>query len=132
MEVFTYGQVPYPGKVTLLLEIRIPVYFRLQIVKVCLVVEYSNRQNTKFAWYSNGIFVSGCQMVWYWNGGLKTGLKKAFLGSKMLSISMVPQVTSLYHLNTRHPYCPVFRWLLYFRFQMASIKKTTIKGIQKA
>ena len=26
--------------------------------------------------YSNGIFVSGCQMVWYSNVGLKTGLKE--------------------------------------------------------
>ena len=27
----------------------------------------------------NGRFVSGCHMVWYLNGGLKTGRKKACL-----------------------------------------------------
>ena len=38
---------------------------------------YSNHLNTGPIWYSNGRFVSGCQMVWYSNVGLKTGLKKA-------------------------------------------------------
>ena len=35
------------------------------------------------------------------------------LWAKMSGICMVPQVMCLYYLNTRHPYCPVFRWLLY-------------------
>ena len=43
-------------------------------------------------WYSNGRFVSGCQMVRYSDGGLKTGLKKAMQWSKMSSIQMVRQV----------------------------------------
>ena len=64
-------------------------------------------------WYSNGRFVSSCQMVRYWNGGLKTGLKKAFPWSKMSGIQMICPVTWLYHLNTGHPYFPVFRWIRY-------------------
>ena len=50
-------------------------------------------------------------MAQYSNGGQKTGLKKACLWSKMSSIWMVRQVTWLYHLNTGHQYCPVFRWI---------------------
>ena len=42
--------------------------------------------NTELVWYSNGRFVSGCQMVRYSNGGLKTGLQKACLWSKMSGI----------------------------------------------
>ena len=38
---------------------------------------YSNHLNTGLVWYSNGRFMSGCQMVWYLNGGLKNGLKEA-------------------------------------------------------
>ena len=70
---------------------------------------YSNHLNTGLVWYSNDWFVSGCRMVQYSNGGLKTGLKKACLWSKMSGIQMVHQVTWLYHLNTRHPYCAVLR-----------------------
>ena len=33
--------------------------------------------NIRLVQYTNGRFVSGCQMVRYTNGGLKTGLKKA-------------------------------------------------------
>ena len=47
---------------------------------------YSNHLNTKLVWYSNGRFVSGCEMVRYSNGGLKTGLKKVCLWSKMSGI----------------------------------------------
>ena len=41
-----------------------------------------------------------------------------YLPYKMSGIQMVCQVTRLYHFNIRHPYCPVFRclvfrWLLY-------------------
>ena len=43
---------------------------------------------TGLVWYSNGRFVSGCQMVGYSNGGLKTRLKKPIYGPK----------------------CPVFKW----------------------
>ena len=39
-------------------------------------LNYSNHLNTGVAWYLNGRFVSGFQMVRYLNGGLKTGLKK--------------------------------------------------------
>ena len=68
-------------------------------------------------------------MVRYSNGGLKTRLKKACLWSKMSGIRMVHQVTWLNHLNTKHPYCPVFRWIWYSGVQysdgycMAKIKK---------
>ena len=48
------------------------------------VVQYSNHLNTGLVWYSNGRFVSGCQMVWYSSVVLKTGL----------------EVKWLYHLNT--------------------------------
>ena len=75
---------------------------------------------------------SGCQMIQYLNGGLKTGLKKACLWSKISGIQMVHQVTGLYHLNTGHPYCLVFRclvfrWLLYLKdcyllFKLALVK----------
>ena len=74
---------------------------------------HSNHPNKKLVWYSNGRFVSGCQMVVCFNGGLKTGLKKACLWSKMYGIQMVRQFTRLYHLITGHLYCPVFRcWVL--------------------
>ena len=52
-------------------------------------------------------------MVLYLNGGMKTWLKRACLWSKMSGIQMVRQVTWLYHLNTEHPYCRVFRWIRY-------------------
>ena len=57
--------------------------------------------------------VSGCQMVWYSNGGLKTAVKKVCLWSKIPGIWMVRQVTWLYHWNTGHPYSLVFRWIRY-------------------
>ena len=47
---------------------------------------YSNHLNNGLVWYSNGRFVSGCQMVRYSSGGLKTGLKKACLWSKLSGI----------------------------------------------
>ena len=49
--------------------------------------------NTQLVWYLNGRIVSCCQMVRYSIGGLKTGLKKACLWSKMSGIGMVRQVT---------------------------------------
>ena len=49
-------------------------------------------------------------MFQYLDDGRKTGLKKACLWS---GIQMVCQVMWLYHLNTGHPYCPVFRWIWY-------------------
>ena len=78
----------------------------------CPVFRYSNHLKTGLVLYSNGRFVSGCQMVRYL-GGMKTVLKKACLWSKMSSIQMVHQVTWLYHLNAGHPYCPVFRCLVF-------------------
>ena len=60
-----------------------------QIKKVSISVfelqnGYSNHVNNGLVWYSNGRFVSGCQMVRYLNGGLKTGLKKTVYGPKCL------------------------------------------------
>ena len=46
----------------------------------------SNHLNTGLVWYSNGRFVSVDQMVHFSNSGLKTGLKKACLRSKMSGI----------------------------------------------
>ena len=46
--------------------------------RICNLI-YSDHLSTKRVWYSNGRFVSGCQMVWYVNGGLKTSLRKACL-----------------------------------------------------
>ena len=88
---------------------------------------YSNHLNTGLIWYSNCRFVTGCKMVWYSNGGLKTTLKKACLWSKMSGIQMVRHVTWLYHLNIRHPYCPVFRclvfrWLLYLKLSSKCLR----------
>ena len=88
-------------------------------------VDYTNHLNTGLVWYSNGI-VSGCQKVQYSNGGLKTGLEKACLWSKMSGIQMVRQVTWLYHLKTGQPYCLVFRclvyrWLLYYGVLIISV-----------
>ena len=81
-------------------------------------INYCNHLNTRLVWYSNDRFLYGCQMVRYSNGGLK----KACLRSKMSGIQMVCQNMRLYHLNTGHPYCPVFRWLLYcFLFQLQTL-----------
>ena len=78
-----------------------------------LSLRYSNHLNTGLVWYSNGRSVLGCKMVWYSNGGMKTVLKKACLWSKMSGIQNVRQVMWLYQLNTRYPYCLVFRWIQY-------------------
>ena len=43
---------------------------------------YINHLNTRLVWYWNGRFLSGCQMAWYSNGGLKIGLKKPVYGPK--------------------------------------------------
>ena len=91
----------------------LPFMVKIKWSLSALTFTYSNHLNTGLVWYSNGRFVSGCQMVRYSNGGLKTGLKKACLWSKMSGIQMVRQVTWLYHLNTGHPYCLVFRWIRY-------------------
>ena len=49
----------------------------LLVEYIFLTTFYRNHLKTGLVWYSNGRFVSGCQMVRYSNGGLKTGLKKA-------------------------------------------------------
>ena len=43
------------------------------------------------------------------NMSAKQNIEKACLWSKMSGIQMVRQVMGLYHLNTRHPKCPVFK-----------------------
>ena len=71
----------------------------------------------------------------------KPDWKKYYLGSKSSGIGMVCQVKQIYHLNTRHPYCPVFRcslftWLLFTIFCssrvflekcQSKVKKVSIK-----
>ena len=65
-------------------------------------------------WYSNGRFAPGCQMVWYSHGGLKNGLKKACLWSKMSGMQMVRKVTCQpFEYRTLVFRCPIFRWLLW-------------------
>ena len=93
------------------------------ICKLC--VQYSSHLNTRLVWYSNGRFVSSCRLVRYSNGGLKTGLKKACLWSKMSCIWMVRQVKcfTIWIPDTHtvwysdesgiQVFFSVFRWLLY-------------------
>ena len=50
------------------------------------VVIYSNNLNTRLVRYSNGEFVSRCQMVWYLNSGQNTRLKKASMWSTTFGI----------------------------------------------
>ena len=79
------------------------------------LVQYSNGgfvSGCQMVWYSNGGFVSGCQMVWYSNSGLKTRLKKACCGPKRPVFEWFTKSCD-YHLNTGHPYQPVFRWIRY-------------------
>ena len=75
---------------------------------------YSNRLNTKLVWYLNGRFVSGCQMVQYSNGGLKSGLKKACLGPKMSFHVTLP-------FGYRTPYCLVFRRIWYSSVECSDV-----------
>ena len=51
---------------------RIDVTTATKGFEACKKYEYSNHLNTGRVWCSN---VSGCQMVWYFNGGLETGLE---------------------------------------------------------
>ena len=50
-------------------------------------------------------------MVQYLNGGLKTGLKKPDYGPICPVLEWSAKCN--YHLNTGHPYCPVFRCLVF-------------------
>ena len=77
--------------------------------------KYSNHLNIGLFWYLNGRFVSGCQMVWYSNGGLKTGQKKPVYDPKCQVFEWSTKSHDN-HLNTRHPHCTVSRWLLYMSF----------------
>ena len=69
---------------------------------------YCNHLNTRLVCYLNGRFVSGCRMVRYSNGGLKTGLKSLFMVQNVQYLNGRPS-HGLYHLNTGHPYWTVFR-----------------------
>ena len=59
-----------------------------------LECKYSNQLTTGLV---NGRFVTGCQMVQFSHGGLKTKLQRACLWSKMSSIGMVCQIMWLYN-----------------------------------
>ena len=61
----------------------------MKLVTVRLI-DNSNHLNTRLVRYSDGRFVSSCQTVRYSNGGLKTGLKKDCLRSKMSSHVTLP------------------------------------------
>ena len=47
-------------------------------------MKYSKHLKTELVRYSNGIFMSGCKMIWSLNGGLKTGPKKPVYAPKCL------------------------------------------------
>ena len=51
-----------------------------------------------------------CPVVKWWS---ENRSEKSLFMVQMSGIWMVRQVTWLYHLNTRHPYCLVFRWIRY-------------------
>ena len=81
---------------------------------------YSNHLNTGLAWYSDGRFVFGCQMVRYLNGGLKTDRESLFMVQNVwysngppshvtLTFEYPTPILSGMQMNL------VFRWLLYFR-----------------
>ena len=88
---------------------------------------YSNHLNTEFLVFkweicvrlSNGRIVSGCKMVELcpvvkWSGIQMVETEKNYVyGPKCPVFWMARQVTWLYHLNTGHPNCPVFRWIWY-------------------
>ena len=61
---------------------------------------YSNHLNTGLVWYSNGRFVSACQMVRFSNGGLKTRLKKPVNGPKYYSNGPRSHVTLPFEYQT--------------------------------
>ena len=94
------------------------------MVSKYLINKFSNHLNARLVLHSNGRFVFGCQMVPYWNGGLKTGLLKACLWSKMSGIGLVGHHMPLpFEYRTPIPFgipmnsafrCSVFRWLLYY------------------
>ena len=46
--------------------------------------KHGNHLNARQAWYSNGLNMSGCQMVWFRNGVLKSGQKCILYGLKCL------------------------------------------------
>ena len=71
----------------------------LQHMFWCPPQYYSNHLNTGQVWYLNDRIVSGCQMVRYLNGGLKTGLKKILLMVKMSSFELFAKSRDN-HLNT--------------------------------
>ena len=69
-------------------------------------------KQSEYRRYSNGWFVSLCQMFRYLNGGLKIGLKKPVYGPKCPVFEWSSKSRDGY-LYTGHPYCLVFRWIRY-------------------
>ena len=65
----------------------------IQIKSFYQFVFYSNHLNTGQVCYSNGPNMSGCGMVWFTNGGLKSGQKMSVLWSKMSGIQMICLIT---------------------------------------
>ena len=58
-----------------------------QLNKYSTGPKYSNYLKTGLVWYSNGRFLSSCQMIRYSNDGLKTRLKKT-----LFSLLWVPSL----------------------------------------
>ena len=75
---------------------------------------FSNDLKVGQVWHLNGPNVLGCQMIWFLNGGLKTGQKISVLWSKMSGFVTVRLITWSDHLKTKQisVRCSVFRWLL--------------------
>ena len=101
----------------LLLQIQGSAYLnnRLVWIKIangeqfaCQVNRCSNHLKTRLVWYSNSKFASGCQVVWYLNDGLKTGLKKPVNG----------------------PICQLFKWCAKSQDLTISILDTNSVSIQ--
>ena len=72
-------------------------------------LQYSNHLNTEQVWYSNDPNMSGCQTVWFLNGGLNTG-------QKMSGFWVVRLIILSVHLKTRQM----------FRFQVVGIQMVTV------
>ena len=66
------------------------MYWLSNTGNIHIPIEYSNHLNTGLAWYSNGRFVSGCQMAWYLNGEYRTPILASLQMSLVFRCSATP------------------------------------------
>ena len=96
-------------------------WFNPSLLSVHYVAYTVTILNTRLVWYSNGRFVSGCEMVRYSNGDLKTRQKKAFTVQNVRYSNGQPSHVTLpfeyltpilfgIQMNLLFK-CSVFRWL---------------------